>query len=72
MNMKDTLRMTVRLVGLIAGVIVASGGAYLTLSGVVLACDQKFLPGILDMLIAFLMFQAGRRIIPFCKLSRDA
>ena len=72
MKTKDTFWITVRLIGLMAGLIVAIVGAYLLLSGVVLVCDQKILPGVLDMLVGFLLVQTGRRVIPLRILSHDA
>jgi len=55
-----------------AGLMIASLGAYLFLSGVIVLGHQLFLPGMLDILIGFLLVRAGRHIIPLHILSHDA
>lgn len=72
MKIQKTLGITIRLVGFMAGLMIASLGAYLFLSGVIVLGHQLFLPGMLDILIGFLLVRAGRHIIPLHILSHDA
>jgi len=57
------LGLSIRLLSCFIGLVAAVVGAYLSLSGVVIIADQKFLPGLLDMLIGFVFINFGRRFI---------
>jgi len=67
MKTKEAFSASFRAICFSVGLILAIIGAYLSLSGLAILFDHKFLPGALDVLVGFVFVRAGCHIIPVRK-----